>query len=274
MQTYIRKNELNQVRQAAVIACSNGLSASGTEEVRHMQERLRARGIIAQDTGCIRAGADGRSGTAQQRAHALMDCYKNPEIQAIFDVSGGDMANEVLPYLDFDTIARNRDTLFWGYSDLTVLLNAIYARTGNRGVLYHMPYEQGQDDLFCFDYSFLQGDGMQGIVTGGNLRCLLKLAGTRYFPDMRGKILFLEARSGGVPQLITYLSQLQQMGVFGQVSGILLGTFTQMQREQQAPAAEQLIQQFVPAGIPIAVTGQIGHAPQSRALMIGESISL
>ncbi len=28
---------------------------------------------------------------------------------------------------------------------------------------------------------------MEGIVVGGNIRCLLKLAGTPYWPDMRGE---------------------------------------------------------------------------------------
>ncbi len=34
---------------------------------------------------------------------------------------------------------------------------------------------------------------MDGIVVGGNIRCLLKLAGTPYWPDMREKILLLES---------------------------------------------------------------------------------
>ena len=37
---------------------------------------------------------------------------------------------------------------------------------------------------------------MEGIVVGGNIRCLLKLAGTPYWPDMREKILLLESFGG------------------------------------------------------------------------------
>ena len=44
--------------------------------------------------------------------------------------------------------------------------------------------------MYC---KFLQGSKMQGIVVGGNIRCLLKLAGTEYWPDMNGKILLLES---------------------------------------------------------------------------------
>ena len=67
---------------------------------------------------------------------------------------------------------------------------------------------------------------MEGIVVGGNLRCLLKLAGTEYFPDMKGKILLLEAYGGETGPIATSFNQLELMGVFEQVNGILLGTFT------------------------------------------------
>ena len=61
---------------------------------------------------------------------------------------------------------------------------------------------------------------MEGIVVGGNIRCLLKLAGTEYWPNMDGKILFLEAYGGEVSQIAALFTQLEQMGVFKQVEGI------------------------------------------------------
>lgn len=64
-----------------------------------------------------------------------MSFYRDPEVKAIFDLSGGDIANEILPYLDFKIIARSH-AVFWGYSDLTTILNAIYAKTGKSSVLY------------------------------------------------------------------------------------------------------------------------------------------
>ena len=68
------------------------------------------------------------SGTAKERAKILMDAYQDPDIVGIFDLSGGDLANEILDFLDYEAIAKARKP-FWGYSDLTCLLNAIYART-------------------------------------------------------------------------------------------------------------------------------------------------
>ena len=267
-----KENPLESVRKAGIICCSNGLSVQQAEKLHQLEDILKTQGITVQYSDCIVAGIDARSGSAQQRAQSLMHFYCDSEIDAIFDVSGGDIANEILSYLDQTVLLQNKQKLFWGYSDLTVVLNAIYAMTGNLGALYHMRHYIGQHDLFSFAYSFIQGNSMQGIIIGGNIRCLLKLAGTKYFPNMQDKILLLEARSGGVPQMITYFSQLQQLGVFDQINGVLLGTFTQMEREQQQPTIEQLMKQFTK--VPIAKTMQIGHAPDAKAIVIGKCIKL
>ena len=230
------------------------------------------------------------AGTALQRADSLMAFYKDEEIRAIFDISGGDIANEILPYLDFEMIAES-DKQFWGYSDLTTIINAIYARTGKKSVLYqvrNLVYENsagqildftntvmnGKKDLWNFEYSFLQGKELSGIVVGGNIRCLLKLAGTGYWPDMEGKILLLEALSGTAAQMVTYLSQLEQIGAFDIVSGILLGTFTNMEREQSKLSMEELVMRYAGEHLPIAKTQQIGHNYDSKGIVIGEYYDL
>lgn len=84
---------------------------------------------------------------------------------------------------------------------------------------------QESEELTRFSYQFVQKSSMEGVTAGGNIRCLLKLAGTAYWPDLRGKILILEALGGKREQLITYLSQLKQLGAFEQAAGILLGTY-------------------------------------------------
>ena len=59
----------------------------------------------------------------------------------MFDVSGGDESNGVLEYLDYEAIReRNAENpvAFFGYSDLTAVLNALYAKTGMRTGLYQI----------------------------------------------------------------------------------------------------------------------------------------
>ena len=64
-----------------------------------------------------------------------MHYFCDPHIDAIFDVSGGDLANEVLPELDYQVAAQSRAT-FWGYSDVTTVINALHTRAGKASVLY------------------------------------------------------------------------------------------------------------------------------------------
>ena len=111
-------------------------------------------------------------------------------------------------------------------------------------------------------------------MIGGNIRCLLKLAGTEYWPDMNEKILLLEALGGDVPKMAAYLSQLNQLHVFDQINGILLGTFTEMEKNRFSPAVEELVKQYVKDGFPIAKTGEIGHAKDAKAAVIGKRILL
>lgn len=276
--------------KVAIVCCSNAQPYSNKKIINNLNNKFTEIGLIPVLSNYIYSENSIFSGTARQRAEVLMNFYKNKEIKAIFDISGGDIANEILPYLNFDIIAKS-NKMFWGYSDLTTIINAIYSKTGNKSVLYqvrNLIYENSniqienfqktifekQNDLYSFDYKFVRGNSLKGIIIGGNIRCLLKLAGTEYWPDMDNKILLLEALGGDVPQMVTYLNQLKQIGVFEKISGILLGTFTKMDKETCIPSISDLVKQYAGNDIPIVKTNEIGHSSNSKAIIIGEVINL
>ena len=277
--------------KAAIVCCSNGQKPSYRHKLQLLAQVLRQIGLEPVFSDFIYARDEsGSCGVVGERAAALMDFYKDPEISVIFDISGGDMANEILPYLDFQVI-KDSEKQFWGYSDLTTILNEIYAKTGKPSVLYqirNLIYDykekqisdfkntvlEGKDDLYQFSCEFLQGDCLQGTVVGGNIRCLLKLAGTEYWPDMQDKVLLLEAMGGTVPKMVTYLSQLSQLGVFEQIRGILLGTFTEMEAANVRPSMEELVRRYVSKDMPIVKTMEIGHGMDSKGIRIGEPLLL
>ena len=282
--------------RAGIVCCSDGRKAKTKEELDLLIGKLESLGLCPQLSPCIYAGNSASAGSGRERAQALMDFYRDDSIRVIFDISGGDAANEVLPFLDYPVIART-DKLFWGYSDLTVILNAIYAKTGRASVLWqvrNLLYEQGEEQtaalsealfgktekgesvnepesLFSFPIHFMQKNRMEGVVAGGNLRCLLKLAGTGFWPDMRGKLLLLEGFGGGETMIASGLAQLEQMGVFRQISGLLLGTFTEL--EGSVPDADRrlsaLVRQHAGPELPVAKTQRIGHGTDSAAVLIG-----
>ena len=273
-----------------IVCCSNGQKSAYVEKIEYLEQTLKSIGFQPVFSDYIYEKEDVFSGTAQERANALMDFYKDDEIKGIFDISGGDVANGVLPYLDYDIIAKS-DKMFWGYSDLTTIINAIYAKTGKSSVLYqirNLIYDhkeqqigdfqnsvlQNGTDLFQFNYKFVQKNSMQGAVVGGNIRCFLKLAGTEYMPELEGKILLLESYGGTVAKIETYLCQLQQMGAFDKVAGVLLGTFTEMEQEKCTPTVETLVKRIVGEELPIAVTRDIGHGTDAKAILVGEELCL
>ena len=274
----------------AIAACSNGLRQNSAPHIAKMTGILRQIPLQPVFSDYIFEKSDGFSASGEERAKVLMNFYKDSQIKAIFDVSGGDVANQVLDFLDFDVI-KSSGKQFWGYSDLTTILNAIYAKTGKSSVLYQIQniagnfskqqafdFEQtlinGGSNLTEFSANFWQGNKLEGVLIGGNVRCFLKLAGTQYLPDFSGKVLLLESLSGFLPRIATFFAQLKQMGVFNQISGLLLGTFSQLEQAVSGEKLKELVLQMVSPNLPVAKTQNIGHAEDSKAVVIGENFVL
>ena len=277
--------------RVGLVACSNPLRSNQKDQIDALCETLRRLGLIPVLSECIFAPEGEFRIAPARRARALMDFYADSGILAIFDLSGGDLANEILPLLDWELLRANPKPL-WGYSDLTVLLDAVWQMTGQPSRLFQIRTLAGADaagqtrrfsdflscrskELFEIDWGFIQGTRMEGIVVGGNLRCLLKLAGTRYLPDFSGRLLFLEGLHTSAAQFTTYLSQLVQMGAFEKVTGLLLGAFTQLEETLSPSEVGRLAAEIIGRpDLPIAKTQQVGHGPDSRCLVIGEHYRL
>lgn len=274
------------MKKVGIVCCSNGQKRANEKDIKVLENTLKSIGVEPVFSDYIYETEGVSCGGAKERAQALMKFYLDDEITEIFDISGGDLANGVLPSLDYDVITKSSKK-FWGYSDLTTVINAIYAKTGKSSVLYqvrNLLYQCREqqivdfkntvmddgNDLYSLDYHFVQGSKMQGVVVGGNIRCFLKLAGTEYMPDLTGKILLLESYSGTVAKMETYLCQLQQLGAFDKVTGVLLGTFTEMEEKECEPGIVELVQRIVGKDMPIAVTKDIGHGTDAKAIVIGQ----
>ncbi len=69
------------------------------------------------------------SSSIEKRVADIHDAFADPKVKAVFTVIGGSNSNQLLPYLDYELI-RDNPKIFCGFSDITALLNAIYAQTG------------------------------------------------------------------------------------------------------------------------------------------------
>ncbi|GGP10937.1 S66 family peptidase [Oceanobacillus neutriphilus] len=70
-----------------------------------------------------------RSGSPKERAEELNNLLKDPNIKMIMSTIGGTNSNSMLPYIDYESFQKN-PKLVVGYSDVTAILLALYAKTG------------------------------------------------------------------------------------------------------------------------------------------------
>lgn len=274
-----------KIKKAEYISLSNAIEPERKDYI----ERLT--GILANCGTKVSVGnnvfivRENESGTAKERAAELNRLFADESLDAIFDVSGGDLANEVLTYLDYEMIAKQKKR-FWGFSDLTTVISAIYTKTGKSSMLYQVgmteygteeqpdnykSYNLGDGkELLQYPYRFVRGSKMEGILVGGNIRCLLKLAGTEYFPDVTDKILILESSGGSIPKVIAYINQLCQMGVFNKIRGLIVGNFFSTDDDlTRHPTSDELFMRYIPEHIPVIKTTWIGHNGGTKAALIG-----
>ncbi len=256
------------------------------QEVAQLEDILKKFGLSVEVSPLL---YDQSTGNFREKARVTNAYFADPTIKAIFDISGGDRANSVLPYLDYATIKKSVAT-FFGYSDLSTVVNSIYAKTGRNTELFQLrtllwesaqkqqqdfyaTYFEGKGNLYPDDWRFVQGSTITGTLIGGNIRCFLKLAGTNYRPDFTGKVLFLESLGGAENALFAAFHQLRQLPDFEQLQGILLGTFTTYDKNFGRPV-EDLLLDVLDLAIPVARTKQVGHAGDSRALAIGMPVQI
>ena len=126
-----------RTNKIAICNTSNAQKETWKPKLERLTEILKDLGIEIQNSRYIFGDKDEFSGTGYERASELNRFYRDDTISAIFDISGGDLSNETLEYIDFEAIGRS-DKTFYGYSDLSTVINSIYAKTGKASVLYQI----------------------------------------------------------------------------------------------------------------------------------------
>ena len=79
--------------------------------------------------GSLFGCSDGyRSGSIRSRADELNCLIRDPEVKCIMAAAGGMVSNSILPYIDYAAL-RNHPKIMVGFSDITAVLLAVYAKT-------------------------------------------------------------------------------------------------------------------------------------------------
>ena len=110
-----------------------------------------------------------------------------------------------------------------------------------------------------------------GKLIGGNIKCLLKLAGTNYWPNFTNSILILEAFKTDKSKCLTYFEKLEKLGVFNNINGIIVGFVYSMQKERpQEEQMEDILLKFTEDyDFPILKVSDFGHNCSNAILPLG-----
>ncbi len=233
------------------------------------------------------------SATSQEKSDDISSMFVDNEVKAIICSQGGANSNSILSLLDFELI-KNNPKIFLGISDITVLLNSIYQKTGlvtfhGNDVMWGFGNEYTDYDKQEFIDRLIKGkigkfkhnsewkcirEGVaEGTLIGGNLNCFNKLAGTEYQPNFEDKILLLETFDGSnAPDDVeSELSCLKQMGVFEKIKGLWIGYYN---HKSKIPYEEIVMNVVKDYDFPILKCDDFGHNTPNTTIPIGTKIKL
>lgn len=112
-----------------VVAPSTSMSVLSEDQIRIAVERLTELGLQVTFGKHVKELDEFSSSSISSRVDDLHEAFRDPNVKGILTVLGGFNCNQLLRYLDYSLIAQNPKVLC-GYSDITALSNAIYAKTG------------------------------------------------------------------------------------------------------------------------------------------------
>ena len=249
----------------------------------------------------IRAERGFTAGTDAQRLADLHQMFSDKQVAGIWCARGGYGCGRLLPNIDYRLIKKNPKVLV-GFSDITALLLAIYQETGLTG--FHGPV--GSSDFTeytkahitkvllepsnklnielskentklsvtdkVYQTATIRRGTATGRLIGGNLSLLAPLAGTKYQPNIKGKLLFIEEIGEAPYRIDRMLTQLRQSYPLKAAAGIILGVFRGCGKKEGSRSLslmDTLKDRLGDLNIPVFYGAAIGHIGDNLTLPIG-----
>lgn len=288
-------NKLNYGDTIGVVGVSNSLDLEKRyNDFRRAEELLKNKGFKIKKAKNVLEDYYGSAGTREQKAEEFMNMFKDNEVKAIICLDGGETCNTFIELLDYEEIKRHPKILV-GYSDITVLLNAIYKKTGL--VTFSGPNfvcfgtEYGEEQYKIFEDAFVNKkldkfnvsnkvsirDGkVEGKIIGTNLGTMMYLVGTEYLAKMQDNILFIESYRTSPNECQRRFAHLKQLGIFDKVKGIVIGYNYDLQKNGNLyPQMEDILKEYTKEyNFPIVKCNDFGHKIANSVIPIGANVKI
>ncbi len=231
------------------------------------------------------------AGSDQNRADDFMAMVTDPTVDAIVCLRGGYGCARILPLLDYDAIRAAAKPIV-GYSDVTALLLAIYAKAGL--VSFHGPVgisswrgttaaafrdvlQYGGTLAIAGDptgdripFETIRRGSAEGPLLGGNLSVVASLAGTGYLPSFDGGVAFFEETTEESYRLDRLFTQLEMAGVLGKTAAVVFGQCSQCTDGGSSWSAVEVLRDHLGGyRCPAWIGAPVGHVSPVYTLPIG-----
>ena len=261
---------------------------------------LEKLGYRVKPAGHFNSKSETRQDLDRRKLHDLHEMFADRSVRAIFCLRGGSGATRLLQDLDYSLVARNPKILA-GYSDITALSIALYARTGlvtfsgpMLATELHNPSTYTEKNFWKILEStssvhqiinhpdhpvcvFREGSA-SGTLLAGNLSVLSCLVGTPYLPSTKGSLPLFEDINEEPYRIDRLLSHLHNAGFLHKCSGILFGQFSKdaMTFDKKHPLLDILryYTDKTAPHVPVVAGLSYGHIDDLLTLPVGSSCSL
>ena len=120
-------------------------------------------------------------------------------------------------------------------------------------------------------WTWLKDGVSEGVLVGGCLESLQHLRGTRYWPDFAESILFIETSADAPPpaRVDSMLMGYENMGVFSQLTGLLVGRPIRYSSEQRGELRDVVLERTRRFSFPVVMDMDFGHTAPQFVLPLG-----
>lgn len=258
-----------------------------TEEMQYAIDWLKEQGFVPVYDDRLFAEHHIFAGDDDFRAAVFQEYLDNGQIEAIWLARGGYGSIRIIDKLDFTRFLQHPKWVI-GFSDTTVIHGKLN-RLGVPSLHASMPFffanktpEAKQSLLdallgtplhYVFPTHKMNRIGqMEGEIVGGNLSVLYGMIGSDTFPELEGKILFIEEVDEYIYHIDRMMHALKRAGKLENLKGLIVGGLTQI-KDNSHPfgmTAEQVIAEaVVEYNYPVCFGFPAGHFDDNRPLFFG-----
>lgn len=261
------------------------------EYIKKSVEQLTSLGFEIKLADNIFSDTNGYAGSIEERADDFNSLIADDSVKMLL-FGGGEVCNEILPYIDYDNIRRH-PKIICSYSDSTTLLNAINYKSGlvtfygasvrtfenltdyNRQSFEKRLMTDETKYVKSAPWKIIRAGKCEGVLVGGYLVNYAALYGLEYYPEIPydSSILFIEDHEMfSTPAIVSkWFSNLEHRNVFKNVKGLIFGHYSASDNQLIDDILYRIGEKY---DIPVVKCEDYGHGSNNSILPIGVSAKL